>query len=115
MSNDNSTDTKRNPFRGPFGIIGQIVFPIIAIWFGVKAILEQKARIRMKGSNTQGQEVWMLGQDAVEFGIGLLLFAVATHVLLYKKFLPTQYHTCITWIFRITACGGIVCWGLSSL
>ncbi len=106
-------ESEPKPLKNYLHMGGEIVFPIFAAWVGGKAILEQKAGMRFKGH--QAREVWMFGQDAIEFGIGLLLFAFATHVLLYKQFLPERYHRAIVWIFRVAAGGGVVCWGLSSL
>lgn len=115
MADEESAKPQPNLFRNIANIAFQIIFPIIAGWFGFQAILERKASMRLKGGSSQGREVLMVGQDAIEFGIGLLLFALATHVLLYKRVMPAQYHAAIVWIFRVVACGGVIFWGLSSL
>lgn len=114
--NADSEPQPNNVKNRTISVVLQIVFPVVTAWMGFQAIVEQAVSIRLKSSsNSSGRREWMLGQDAVEFGIGLILFAVAAHVLVYKNVLPERYHTILSRISRAAVCGAFSCWCLSVL
>jgi len=114
MARDVDSESYPSNVKNLVAVVFQILFPVVASWMGFKAIVEQKASVRLKSSSSSGRVEWMFGKDAVEFGIGLVLFAIAAHVIVYKKVLPERYHTTISWISRVAACAGLIFWCLSS-